>query len=73
MLKEGYLRRAPDPNDGRQVRLTITPEGRAMHDQIAQYLVDREAVILDVLDKKERKVFRSSLQKLALHASNLDR
>ena len=33
MLQEGYLKRAPDPNDGRQAQLEITARGRELHDQ----------------------------------------
>ena len=73
MLKEGYLRRVPDPNDGRQAHLSITPQGKAMHQKIAAYLVAREAEILGVLGKSEHKAFRKTLQKLALHASKLQR
>ena len=28
MLKEGYLKRAPDPSDGRQAKLSITRKGK---------------------------------------------
>lgn len=73
MLNEGYLDRVPDPEDGRQARLSITPQGRALHERIAAYFVDREAEILDILDDEERERLRNTLQKLVKHAATLDR
>jgi DNA-binding MarR family transcriptional regulator len=73
MLAVGYLNRVPDPTDGRQSKLSITPTGRKLHEQIAQTLVAREAEVLDVLSDTERSTLRDLLQKLALHATTLDR
>lgn len=73
MLNEGYLDRVPDPEDGRQARLSITPEGRALHEKIVTYIVRREAEILDILADDERESLRKTLQKLAKHAATLDR
>lgn len=73
MQNEGYLKRDPDPDDGRQMKLTITPKGYAMHQQIAVYLVKREAEILDILDVAEREQLRQTLRKLANHAATLAR
>lgn len=73
MLGQGYLTRVPDPDDKRRARLALTPDGRAMHDRIAAYLVRREAEILDILDPEERSQLASTLRKLALHAAALDR
>jgi len=73
MLAEGYLNRAPDPDDGRQARLTLTPKGRALHEKIADHFVKREAEILDVLDAGERATLDRLLQKLALHTAKLPR
>ena len=73
MLSIGFLDRVPDPEDGRQAKLSITPAGRAMHEQIAQTLVDREAELLQPLTATEKKEFQRLLQKLAMHAATLDR
>jgi len=73
MLNEGYLDRVPDPQDGRQARLNITPQGRALHERIAAQIIRREAEILDILDDGERRNLRNILQKLAEHAATLDR
>lgn len=73
MISVGYVNRVPDPKDGRQAKLSITETGRKLHRQIARTLVQREAEILDVLEPNERAVLRELLQKLAMHASTLDR
>ena len=73
MQKVGFLNRVPDPEDGRQIRLTITDTGREMHEKISQYLVKREAEIFDVLTNGEREHLREILKKLAEHAATLDR
>lgn len=73
MLKEGYIKRVPDPEDGRQAKLTITVEGRDMHTKIATYLTSREAEVFDVLSHGEREHFREILRKLSLHAAGLER
>lgn len=72
MLNEGHLERAPDPNDGRQARLRITPSGRALHEEIATYLLRRQEEVLSVLSADERRTLSGILQKAALHAATLD-
>ena len=71
MLDEGYLDRAPDPHDGRQARLTLTAKGRALHEQIAARLIERQEEVLAALDASERRQLDGLLQKLALHAAEL--
>lgn len=71
MLSVGYLDRVPDPDDGRQAVLTITAEGRALHEKIVTYLLDREAEVLKVLDPSERKELRRILHKVANYVAAL--
>ena len=73
MLDLGFLRRVPDPSDGRQAKLQITKEGKIMHNKISKYLVSREAEIFSVLSESERKHFRGLIRKLANFASTLKR
>lgn len=73
MLSVGYLNRVPDPADGRQAKLSITPAGRALHDDIAKTLIEREEEVLGALDKQERRDLQRILQKLALHTASLER
>lgn len=71
MLNEGYLKRAPDPTDGRQAKLTITKKGRKLQREIVKYIIDREDLTLSVLNSAERVQLRSIMRKLAKHTSEL--
>ena len=71
MLAEGYLTRTPDPNDGRQALLTITPAGRKLHEEIAARLAERQEVVLDPLTTDERVQLDGLLQRLARHVADL--
>ncbi len=64
MLEDGYLTRSPDPADGRQALLRITPEGRALHGEIVPRFVAREDQILSSLDSDERRQLDGLLAKL---------
>lgn len=72
MVAEGYIERAPDEDDGRQALLKITPAGRALQLEAAQYLKTRQDQVLGLLDREERKQFSKLLLKLAVGASKLD-
>lgn len=72
MLAVGYIERAPDPTDKRQARLTITPEGLRLHQQIAQSLTERQEKVLGGLNPEERKTLDGLLNKLALFAASLE-
>ena len=72
MLDEGYLERAPDPVDGRQSTLRITPSGRSMHTRVSAYLARRQEVVLSGLTAEDRQTLSTLLKKAALHASTLD-
>lgn len=73
MLDKGFIKRVVDPENRRQAKLTITPEGRAMHEKISAYLVAREAEVFDVLTHGEREHLREILRKLVHHAAGLAR
>ena len=72
MMAEGYIARAPHPEDGRQARLTITPAGRALHAKVAEILRLRQEEVLAELDAEERAALARLLKKAALHAAELD-
>ncbi|MGB0553525.1 MAG: MarR family winged helix-turn-helix transcriptional regulator [Alphaproteobacteria bacterium] len=67
MLNEGYINRVPDPEDGRQARLTITQSGRELHDRVMERFRSRETQGFQILDKDDRVTLDRILQKLALH------
>lgn len=66
MLDEGYLKRSPDPADGRQALLRITAKGERLHKRILPLFEEQEAKMLDNLTSKERKLLDSLLKKLVL-------
>ncbi|MEM7268859.1 MAG: MarR family transcriptional regulator [Pseudomonadota bacterium] len=73
MLDEGYIDRAPDPDDGRQARLSITPKGRDMQRRIERILAAREADVMAPLSEEEHAALNAILQKLGRHAAKLPR
>ena len=68
MLDKGYLKRSPDPADGRQALLRITAKGERLHKRILPLFEEQEAKMLDNLTSKERKLLDSLLKKLVLRA-----
>lgn len=68
MLRDGYLTRSPDPDDGRQALLRITPAGRAMHKSIVSKFEQRERALLAILSSDERQVLDHLLTKLVSNA-----
>ena len=69
MLRDGYLSRSPDPDDGRQAILRITAKGRHLHRRIVPKFVARETAALSVLSGEERKTLDRLLTKLVLSNS----
>lgn len=70
LLAGGYINRVPDQSDGRQALLTITGEGRLLHQNIVDRFIQRERDALDVLSSRERATLDGLLQKLVLHISS---
>lgn len=68
MLSDGYLTRSPDPDDGRQALLRITPSGRALHKKIVTKFIGREAELLGILSSAERATLDQLLAKLVANA-----
>ena len=69
MLSEGYLDRSPDPDDGRQAMLRITPRGRKLHEAIVERFISRENELLGVLNAQDRKALDRILGKLVAHTA----
>jgi DNA-binding MarR family transcriptional regulator len=56
MQQRGLVVIKADPNDGRSHAISMTPKGRAVHDQIMVVALERERRLLDCLDRQEREV-----------------
>ena len=69
MLEEGYIKRAPDPADGRRSKLTIAASGLRLHKKVAAHMEMHQDNILAPLSTTERKTLQKLLRKTAIHAS----
>lgn len=64
MQARGFITLGLDPADGRARIATLTPAGRAMHDQIRGIALERERAFLSVLTAAERKTLLDLLHRL---------
>ncbi|NDY91809.1 MarR family winged helix-turn-helix transcriptional regulator [Ideonella livida] len=64
MQARGLIRLGLDEQDGRLRLATLTPEGRALHDQILHLALLREQVFLNVLDAQEQATLLGLLRRL---------
>jgi DNA-binding MarR family transcriptional regulator len=62
--ERGLVRRRPDPNDARSVRVQITPAGRRRVDGALRELAAREDAILTSLDASERQLLAGLLRRV---------
>ena len=62
----GLVRRLPDPDDRRGVRIEITDAGREAWDAAAEVQGRKEAFFASTLTKKEQQALNALLRKLAL-------
>jgi DNA-binding MarR family transcriptional regulator len=62
--QRGLVRRLPDPDDARSVRVQLTPAGRRRVDRALQDLVQRENAILGALDPGERTALAGLLRRV---------
>lgn len=65
LARDGYVKRAPDPRDGRRVALRITQSGARLRDQMTVLDADRVRAMLARLRPVERKEALRGLELLA--------
>ena len=53
--REGYVRRETDSDDGRRVRVVVTPEGVRALSEARRQRVSRVADFLDAIDEEDRR------------------
>ncbi len=58
--------------DGRHQYLSLSPKGKALHDEILTVALERESKLLEVLSQDERELLISLLQKLNNQVEKLD-
>jgi DNA-binding MarR family transcriptional regulator len=61
----GLVRRSRDPNDGRAIRVELTPEGRNLAEKAHRISLTMEDAVLSALTPAERTRLQSLLLKLA--------
>lgn len=69
----GLIERRIDTHDRRRAVLTLTPEGRAVHDRLLPLVRLREAEILAILTSAELASFNEITNRLLIHAVELER
>ena len=70
MLREGHIKRVPDPDDARQARLSVTSSGRSLHRKIAADMAAKQEGVLSALTLRERETLVKLLHKTAKHATS---
>ena len=63
----GLVRRRPDPDDGRAVRVRLTDAGRARADAAVADLLDRERALLAGLPERDRDRLAALLRAVLVH------
>jgi DNA-binding MarR family transcriptional regulator len=66
LTERGLVVRKPDPDDGRGVIVKLTAAGRELVDQALADLLERERVILEVLDPARRRELSMLLKRLVM-------
>lgn len=65
--KQGFVRRAPHPDDRRRLLIELTKEGRALRSKICDDLFPAQAEMISVLSRQEKAALLGSLGKLQAH------
>lgn len=68
LLKARRIQRVRDGNDGRVTRLSLSPRGREIYDQIVPLALRLEEDFLSALTSVERRDFEVLMTKLAVRA-----
>lgn len=62
----GYVRRIPDPSDGRSILVALTPKGKRLIDRVVARHYDLERELLASLSAADQKRLATTLRKLLL-------
>jgi DNA-binding MarR family transcriptional regulator len=71
LVERRRVQRDGDDDDGRVTRLSLTPRGRAIYDEIVPLALYLEAVLLAALTPGERETLSALLEKLSSRISGL--
>lgn len=67
--KKKLINRVADPVDKRRSIISLTSEGRDLYDLLIARALDRQALVLGVLTKREREQLTKLLLKVSLHVA----
>jgi DNA-binding MarR family transcriptional regulator len=62
----GFVRRTPDPDDGRSLLVALTPKGKRLIDKLVDLHYENERSLLASLDAKDRKALTRILRELLI-------
>jgi DNA-binding MarR family transcriptional regulator len=68
LMRAKRVARTADADDGRILRLSLTPKGRAIYDEVVPLALHLEDMFLSALTPEERRQFDALLGKLARQA-----
>jgi DNA-binding MarR family transcriptional regulator len=71
LVETGRVQKKVDADDGRIARLSLTPKGRAIYDEIVPLALHLEEVLLGALTAQERATFDKLMAKLDDRVSQL--
>lgn len=71
LIARGLLSSGPCEADKRQTELSLTPEGRRLHDQCISFTIQRNAVMASVLSQEEQAELHRLLDLMITHNAAL--
>ncbi len=72
LVRLGLVQRLPDPLDGRAYLLNLTAEGRALHGELRERLLERERRLLAALSDTEQTQLLRLMQRLTSHIESTE-
>lgn len=73
MYEKGFITFSVDPDDGRVRYATLTPAGRAKHDEIKAVALERQRVLLSCLSDAEAQTFMGLLLRVHANLPNVEK
>jgi DNA-binding MarR family transcriptional regulator len=68
LMRARRVQREADASDGRVMRLSLTPRGRAIYEEVVPLALHLEAIFLSALTPSERRTLETLLDKLSRQA-----
>ena len=68
LVELGLAQKSSNPDDGRCVRLALTPAGRVRWDKVMPLIAERNHELMDCLDESERVALLDMLERMLAHA-----